>query len=415
MKIGIVNQWFPPEYGGIASYNAYVARGYSELGHEVTVLTARTSPDQPRISMTGGIRVIRIDHWIEPYRLRRLPVVGRHVRTVRHVFYSLQVQRVLSGLVRTHALDIVEFAEINAEGIMHVLRPSGVPTVVRSHTPHVLLNQTVTEDRGFDMGLIARIESAFVKRAEAVTAPSAHLARAVEREMRLPPHTVHVIPNPIDTEEFSPGPPRSSLCEPVTILYVGRLGREKGIFVLAEALALLATGGTQAPWRAVIAGADRPDAAGHSNRAQLDDFFSKRGLSGRVELCGSVSQEHLVALYRSADVCVVPSIFYESFSYTSVQALACGKPVVASSVGGIPEVVIDGETGFVIPPGDAQALAEALRRLVDDGSLRAALGEAGRRRAVERYAYPIIAGANLQLFADILSDSTFLAGPIRRF
>lgn len=407
MKIAIVNQWFPPDYGGIAMYNAYVARGYAELGHQVTMVTARTSPDQAAASTEGGVRVLRIDRWIEPYRLRRAPLIGRHVRTARHLYYSARVHRVLSRLTRAGEVDIVEFAEINAEGIIHLLRGAGTPAVVRCHTPHVLLDQTVTEDRGFDMKLMARIESAFVRRASAVTAPSAHLARAVEREMRLPADTVRVIPNPIDTQEFSPAPSalQHRVGSPLTILYAGRLGREKGVFVLAEALAELARGddaGTPPAWRAIFAGSDRPSAGGSPNQEELARFFAARGLSEHVELRGAVSQDELISLYRSADICVVPSIFYESFSYTSAQAMSCGKPVIASRTGGIPEVVLDGETGLITEPGNVSELAQGLRRLLDDAGLRSALGEAGRERAVQLYDYRTVARENLALYKGIL-------------
>jgi glycosyltransferase involved in cell wall biosynthesis len=314
-------------------------------------------------------------------------------------------------LAEQDRIDIVEYAEINAEGFFAALRGNRVPAVVRCHTPHVLLRRTAPpHDYPFDSSLIERAEAALVRRANAVTAPSADLARQVEREMLLRPGVVRVVPNAIDVQEFAPcqddgeGPREG----PVTILHVGRYTRHKGIFVLAEALARLAAqdrDGTlpvRVPWRVVFAGFDHPMASGASNRARLASFFAAQGLSDRVALRGVVAQNDLLALYHAADLCVVPSILYESFSYTCLQAMACGRPVVATTMGGMPEVVVDGEVGLLVPPGDPVALAAALQRLVGDARLRRRLGRAGRERAIQQYAHHTVAQQNLAVYAEVI-------------
>jgi glycosyltransferase involved in cell wall biosynthesis len=83
--------------------------------------------------------------------------------------------------------------------------------------------------------------------------------------------------------------------------------------------------------------------------------------------------------------------------------MACGRPVVATTMGGIPEVVIDGETGLLVPPGDPVALAAALGRLIGDASLRRRLGRAGRERAVQRYAHRTVATQNLAVYAEVIN------------
>jgi glycosyltransferase involved in cell wall biosynthesis len=251
-----------------------------------------------------------------------------------------------------------------------------------------------------------------MRRASALTAPSGHLAREVEHELRFAPGRVVVIPNAIDVTEFAPavgpgGHPR----RPPHVLFVGRISDEKGVFVLADALHLLASrgaaigAGTSARWIATFAGEDR-GLHGVSNTARLRTFFEDRGLADRVTMRGFVPQEELVSLYRSADICVVPSTFYESFSYTCLQAMACGKPVIATTMGGIPEVVLDGETGLLVPPGDAASLAESLARLFADPSLREQLGAAGRKRAVNCYSAESVARENLALYLNVSGERT---------
>jgi glycosyltransferase involved in cell wall biosynthesis len=113
-------------------------------------------------------------------------------------------------------------------------------------------------------------------------------------------------------------------------------------------------------------------------------FLSQRlGIAERTVFLGLRTDLHL--LLRDVDVFVHPAVWHEAFGLTIVEAMAAGCPVVASRIGAIPELVVEGETGFVVPAGDSAAIAQALERLAADPSLRARLGTAARRRAVERF------------------------------
>ncbi len=404
MHIALVNQWYPPADGGVSAYNAAMARAYVDLGHTVSVVTARSTPDQLLYEEDGALRIYRTPRWIEPYRLRSAPVIGRHVRTLRHIAYSVAVERRL----RTLPVDVAEVAEINGEALALLAAPPSAPLVIRCHTPHVLLRRTtVAEDRRFDTSVMEMLEKLVVRRAAAVTAPSHDLAGHIEREMELRPGRVHVIPNALDVDEFSPGERQSAsdAGAPATILYVGRLGREKGVFVLADALVRLAAQenvGRETPWHVIFAGEDRPGENRESNRMLLERRLAAHGLAGRVHFTGFVSRDVLIDLYRQATICVVPSTFYESFSYTALQAMSCGRPLVASAVGGIPEVVVDGVTGLLSPPNAPAPLADALARLLADPSLRRRLGDAGRARAVECYGHRAVAQCTLDLYDAVI-------------
>jgi glycosyltransferase involved in cell wall biosynthesis len=121
-----------------------------------------------------------------------------------------------------------------------------------------------------------------------------------------------------------------------------------------------------------------------------------------VDYAGWSSREEALALCRDADICVIPSLWDEPFGIVALEAMAAGKPVVASKCGGLQDIVIDGKTGFLVPPGDVDALAERLNRLLDSASLRAALGAAGRRRVAAQYTWDaVIEGQYLPLFRDV--------------
>jgi glycosyltransferase involved in cell wall biosynthesis len=181
--------------------------------------------------------------------------------------------------------------------------------------------------------------------------------------------------NGIDLSQFSPSHPdqRSS----GLILGVGRLVEKKGFSRLIEACRLLALQGRTFECQIVGKGPEE-----QALRSQI----CASGLQDRVHLLGPKSQETVVALYRKATLFTLPCIVAEDGNRDALptvllEALACGLPVVSTPVTGIPEIVLDGETGLLVPSGDAVALAEAIARLFDDETLRFKLGQNGRRWA----------------------------------
>jgi glycosyltransferase involved in cell wall biosynthesis len=176
----------------------------------------------------------------------------------------------------------------------------------------------------------------------------------------------------VDLDRFTP----SSLPNGPTLslLAVGRLVEKKGFEVLIDALRLLPR-----PVRLRVVG-DGP------GRAPLVRAVARHGLQPRVELLGRRSHTHLPALYSAADVVVVPSVVdrrgdRDGLPNVVLEAMASGRPVVASDVAAVATAVCDGVTGLLVPPGDAGALATALTVLADDATLRQRLGDAGRVEA----------------------------------
>jgi glycosyltransferase involved in cell wall biosynthesis len=182
----------------------------------------------------------------------------------------------------------------------------------------------------------------------------------------------------VDTRRFRPvGGDRPD--HPFTIVCVGTLHEVKGQAVLVDACRLLTEAGGH--FRCILVG-DGPD------RPSLERQIVEAGLEDQVELAGSLTQERVAELVRSADVLAAPSVptkagKREGLPVVLMEALACGVPAVASDLSGIPELVEDGVSGRLVPPGDTRALADALRELGRDPALRARLGHEGRLK-VER-------------------------------
>lgn len=181
---------------------------------------------------------------------------------------------------------------------------------------------------------------------------------------------IRVIPNGVDTGFFTPDPTTPRFAEP-TILYLGRLKRYKRVDVILHAVARLVAEGSSV--RAILAGTG--DA-----RDGLERLRDRLGIQDRVALPGFVDEEEKRRLFRRAWVHVLTSP-KEGWGITVMEAAACGTPTVASDAPGLRDSVVNGQTGILVPHGDADALAGALRQLLDRPELRDRLGQAACERA----------------------------------
>jgi glycosyltransferase involved in cell wall biosynthesis len=210
---------------------------------------------------------------------------------------------------------------------------------------------------------VPRLAQGVLARAALVVAASTALAEQVRQ---LGAHDVRVIPSGVEIP-----PDVGDEAEPPEVLYAGRLSAEKGVLDLAEAargLNLVVAG--DGPLRSRVPGAR-----------------------------GFVPHGELQRLYARAAVVACPSR-REGFGVTCLEAMAHGRPVVATAVGGLRDLVVDGETGIVVPPRDPQALRSALERLLGDRDLRRRLGEAGRERARRNFAWEAVTDATLAAYAE---------------
>jgi glycosyltransferase involved in cell wall biosynthesis len=406
MHIVLANQWFPPENGrgGVAMHNYALANAYHTLGHQVTVITSHRAGNAPERE-TGGVRV----RWLgvgDAHRWRRLPLVGRYVRQVQQLAYSWRVDQAIRQLHREQPVDVVEFAEVNAEGFFYARSPQ-TPFVVRCHTPTFVLERYYDPlERSYDTRIIRLCEKDVIRRACALTTPSRDMARVIADECQIPVQSIAVIPNALCLDEFLQQADHSG-DDKITILYVGRLERAKGITVLSDAIPRIIRSVPNV--RFVLIGDDRPTARNTSQREELERRLSESSVLP-VRFLGGVPRSVLLDWYNRADICVVPSLLYESFSYTCAQAMAAGKPVVASRIGGIPETVDDGVTGLLVTPGDVNELTEALVQLAQDRFLRERMGRAGREKVEREFDAIQVAQQNLDVYRQAIEQFQDKAG-----
>jgi len=294
----------------------------------------------------------------------------------------------------------------------------GLPHVMTSHSLEPL-RPWKREQLGPGYELSSWVERTAVEAADALIAVSQAMAADVARVYPgIDAAKVKVVHNGIDTDEFFPdpgtaGPERLGVDLGMPyVLFVGRVTRQKGITYLLEAVRSFVPGAQVV----LCAGAPDTPEIEREVRSQVEQLaVQRRGVLWVEEM---LPRHDLVQLMSHAAVFVCPSI-YEPFGLINVEAMACGVPVVASAVGGVPEIVVDGETGYLVPfepSGDAfgspaapqafaGALAQRVNQLLLAPEMARQFGAAGRRRALAEFTWKAVAAKTVAIYEQVLARS----------
>jgi glycosyltransferase involved in cell wall biosynthesis len=342
--------------GGAGTYVRLVGRELVRRGVRVSVV-ASWCPHCPTSSCDEGITVYRPArrgnlHWYTG----KVPGLRRLTESVRYLEHGWGWHRLLESLHRRERFGIVEFTE--GGDFWHAYRPS-FPFVTHLHgSRYTFLRQSFREPSAVDWRQ-RKLELAFIRRSRCVFSPSESLMSLVRKEMNGPLPSEVVLPYPLDPllVEGDEREPQGRL-----VLFAARNDPVKGASVLLEAVPLVRRQVPDATF--LLVGHQPASGAVVPEGVQCMPFMPK---------------DQLLAHYRKAALCVVPSL-WDNSPNTVYEAMAAGRPVVASRVGGIPELVADGETGRLVPPGDVGQLAEALTRLLVDPERCRVLGRQGRER-----------------------------------
>jgi glycogen synthase len=364
--------------GGMQNHTASLTRCLDRLGVRQTVVTSRLAAPRGTSSL-GGATVHRTG--LPVRRLRQLWALGAVPVVLRRGSRG-DGSRV--DLVHAHQgedLAVLPLARLAA-------RRHGCPLVVTVHcsVAHTLSGGSLRTRLLRRIGGL--VERATLRRADAVVVLTERTAAALRAD-GVPGERVVVNPSGFDPALFTrsaadlfAGVPRPR------IGYVGRMAPQKRPDRLVEAFGRMRTTASL-----VLVG-DGPE------RARVQRLVAASPARGRITEVGFVGHATVPAVLASLDVLVLPSA-YEEMGSVLTEAMAAGLPVVASEVGGIPEVVRHGETGLLVPPDDLDALAAALDRLTGDPALRAELAAGARARA-RRYAWPYLAGRVAEVYAQVL-------------
>ena len=290
----------------------------------------------------------------------------------------------------------------------------GIPLVITSHSLEPL-RPWKREQLGGGYDFSCWIERTAMQMADAVIAVSREAKNDIQRLFDIPSERIHIIYNGIDTAEYHPVSGEDALrrygIDPAVpfILFVGRIARQKGIIHLVNAIR------SMDPGFQVVLCAGAPDTPEIATEMQAAVAAAQASRPGVIWIQEMVNKETVIQLYSHAALFCCPSI-YEPFGIINLEAMACETPVVASAVGGIKEVVVDGETGFLVPleqlnaspfePVDpakfARDLAAKINLLMADPALRTRLGKAGRLRAEQLFSWKAIATQTATLYESLI-------------
>ncbi len=397
---------YPPDvYGGAGVHVEHLARELAKLAAVEVRTFGDQHVDEGRLVVEGYRAAADVPDPPEgtfPFA----PVV----RALR-VCLSLGVQPTDAHVVHSHTW-YAAFGGLLAR-LVH-----GIPLVVTAHSIEPL-RPWKREQLGRGADLSAWAERVALEAADAVIAVSTEMRRDLLRHFAVAPERVHVIPNGVDTDVYRPVSGRTRLqrfeIDPARpyVLFVGRISRQKGLLHLVRAIPQLAS---QAQ---VVLCAGAPDTPEIAREVEAAVATTRAGRSGVVWIPEMVDRATAVELYSHAAVFCCPSV-YEPFGLINLEAMACEVPVVASAVGGIPEVVADGETGRLVPvdliehdgvveprdpEGFSRELARALNGLLADPGLRRTMGVKGRARAVASFSWAAVARRTLELYGTLATPT----------
>ena len=297
--------------------------------------------------------------------------------------HAVAIDAEVRRIAAIRPIDAVQFSNWDAEGMV-LLDRGGFPTSVWPVTTVRALQRTDDRlDQQEVLDALAGRERIAFERADRIMASSPAILDDIARDygVQRDPSEVDVVPLGIGPAPDTAGAREDD--DVIEVLFLGRLEPRKGIDVLLAAAPALLRAHPHVVL--TIAGDDPPVGdGGDTYREAFRGGAGDAGLGERVRFLGKVDDHERDRLFARCDVFVAPSR-YESFGIVLLEAMRCGRPVVASRVGGMSYIVEDGETGVLVPPGDANALRAALERLVGSEDLRRRLGEAGKRRFDARY------------------------------
>lgn len=247
-----------------------------------------------------------------------------------------------------------------------------------------------------------------LRKAQHIITPSEYLKRAIVHQTPHDESEITAVHNGVDLERYGSGTgtrfrQKFGIPEDHTlVLYVGQIIEGKGLLHLITAFNDLASHHDNISL-AVIGSTDLWDLSEENvaDASAYEQTVQETATADTIEFCGRTSDSVLIDGYDAADVFVCPSVWNEPFPLVNLEAMAASTPVIGSDMGGIPELINDGETGFIIEPGNPDAIAEKLRVLIEDQSLRTGMGKRARQHVEDNYTWEQAAVKTLDIYEQV--------------
>jgi hypothetical protein len=398
--------------GGVAKYTYELAKGYLRAGHIVHVIT---SGDDEQSWEQNGISI----HTVHNEKNKLLQELKTNPVTYECLSYSYCASKKIGQVNAKYGLDIIESALWNYEGVVASSVFRGIlPVVVRLQTPLLTVIQTQQWELTEDLKLSMEFESSLMRNAKHVISISESISKTIETLYKISfeedkINTIYLgideiggIPEKITgrtTEKTNEGTTGNNT-ENYNILFIGRLERRKGVHTVLEVLPEI-----MERYPNVNLTFLGNDAFVDSNIgcAFKDYFYKKWGnekWSSRVTFLGQVDNTVKEKTLSEAGFLVAPSL-YESFGLILIEAMSAGKPTIGSRVGGMQEIVVDGETGYLVDPENTDELKSAIVKLIDDPMLCEKMGESAYKRHKEVFSNKAMIDKSLAVYSKLINEN----------
>lgn len=388
LNICLISMEYPPdtENGGIGTYTYHLACGLSKLGHEVSVISK--APQKEENYFEGGVNVYRILD--KKIFLRGFPKVANYFsgEFFSTYWHSRSVFSKVKELSKNKGFDVIECPLWAGESLAYS-KSIGVPLVVRLQTPYFKYRQILNLP---PKKSIERIEKLSLQKATIVASISKNIGRLILQKYQI--EKKKIIHSPLGIP-FAPISQSVFSKNSYKLLFVSRLEKRKGIKDLIDALPKILTGNQKIT--VDIVGKDINDAPG--GKSYFDYFQEKvpKKLQERVKFWGFVRERKLAIFYRNCDLFIMPSR-YESFGLVYLEAMAWGKPVIGTKVGGIPEIIKDGQVGFLVEINSPQQIAKAVLKIFSSENLRRNLGQGALKLVREKFSCENMVSKTINLY-----------------
>lgn len=373
MRIGIITQYFYPITGGVTEHVYYSAKGLSELGHEVSIITSKFLSGN---HIDNGLNVIRIG-----WNVRSpLPFNG----SFGNFNIGYQIGNKLRDICMQKKFDLVHIHSPLDPILPWVSLKLSIPKIATFHTAYSTYNLA------YDL-----VKYTFINYVNRLDGRIAVSQTAKDFTNKYFPGQYIVIPNGVDTQRFNPHvkPIEKFNDGTFNILFVGRMEPRKGIKYLVKAFPLIFEHYPKC--RLII--------VGNGWLKEYYRMYLSKEMLKNVFFEGYVSREDLPRYYATADVFCAPAIGGESFGIVLLEAMASGKPIVASSIKGYSELIADGQEGILVPRKDSMAIKEAVIKLIKDKKLRQKMGQQGCIKA-QKYGWDKISKEIENYYCKILNS-----------
>ena len=375
MNICMVTHDFPPQVGGISAHVFELTRQLIKWNHRVIILTSK-------LKNFGNDRSEGDDFQVK-YVQERFDDKSKSIfLPIKVIDYSIRAHLILKKIIKKYSIDLVHYHNLVPESL--VTKRIDVPVIFTAHESHLVKSAQKNRKRlNFYLSHIDHLIAASQDRLEIV------------RKFCPYAKSAHYISNGVDIERFNFSERKAEIRQEYQvpsktkiILIVSRLEEVKGVSYFIEAVSQILRSVEDVQVFIVGSG---------SQASILQNRIHELKINEYVDLKGLIENKYLPDFYALADLVVIPSL-EEATSITGLEAMASGKPIIGTKVGGIPDLIDDGENGILVPPKNPKELANAVITMFKDSNRMIEMGKYSRKKAVEQFSWEKITKETLKIY-----------------